>query len=401
MKTVSKKSNQLIIAIVSDAIYPYNKGGKEKRIYELSTRLAKAGHDVHIYCMKWWGADQRPSQPASKPRQGRHEENENHRIENGVHLHAISKLYPLYSNKRRSFREAILFSLSCFKLIKEDFDVIDVDHMPHMVLFPTKIVALLKRKKLYATWNEVWGKEYWKEYLGQLGTIAYMVEWLSARMPDKIIAVSEHTKEKLIKDLKINTEIFVVPNGIDLETIQKVKPAKEKSDIIFAGRLLSHKNVDLLLKAISLIQKSFPHVKAFIIGEGPEKKKLKKMITNLKLEKNVKMLGFLENHNKLYALMKASKVFVFPSTREGFGIVALEANASEIPVITVNHKDNATKDLIKNGSNGYIVEPNEKNLAEKIITYLSSSNSQKGYINAVKNYDWGVIAKKIEEIYTK
>src|SRR5688572_4712282 len=100
---------KLNIAIVSDAIYPYNKGGKEKRIFEISTRLAKAGHEVHIYCMKWWGADRRLSPPASAARQGRNAQpiNDNHRMENGVHLHAISPLYPLYSGQRRSIKQAL------------------------------------------------------------------------------------------------------------------------------------------------------------------------------------------------------------------------------------------------------------------------------------------------------
>ncbi len=122
------KEKKIKIAIVSDAIYPYNKGGKEKRIFELSTRLARSGFDVHIYCMKWW------------------KENVNQKIENNVHLHAISKYYPLYSGKRRSITQAILFAVSCLRLLKEDFDIIEVDHMPHFVLFSTKIVTLLKRK---------------------------------------------------------------------------------------------------------------------------------------------------------------------------------------------------------------------------------------------------------------
>lgn len=42
------------IALVSDAVYPYHKGGKERRIHELSIRMAEKGHDVHLYCMKWW-----------------------------------------------------------------------------------------------------------------------------------------------------------------------------------------------------------------------------------------------------------------------------------------------------------------------------------------------------------
>ena len=165
------------IAIVSDAIYPYNKGGKEKRIFEISTRLANAGNEVHIFTMKWW------------------KEKTNHKIENNVNLHAISPLYPLYSGKRRSIKQATYFALSCFRLLREKFDIIEADHMPHLVLFSLKIVTLLKRKKLYATWNEVWGKSYWVEYLGHLGAIAYIIEWISARLPDKIIAVSEHTKQ--------------------------------------------------------------------------------------------------------------------------------------------------------------------------------------------------------------
>jgi len=159
------------IAFVTDAIYPYNKGGKEKKIYEVATRLAKKGNDVHIYTMKWW------------------EEDTVQKKEHGVTLHAISRLYPLYSGQRRSFKEAVFFSLHCLKLLKEDFDIIDVDHMPHLVIFPLKFVCFLKRKKLIVSWNEVWGKEYWRKYLGLLGFLAYYIEKISIMLPDRIISI--------------------------------------------------------------------------------------------------------------------------------------------------------------------------------------------------------------------
>src|SRR5664280_750230 len=98
------------IALVSDAIYPYNKGGKETRIFELSTRLAEAGHDVHIYTMKWW------------------DEPHNQRAENGVTLHAISPKYSLYKDEKRSIKQGILFGLACLRLLRAKFDVAEVDH---------------------------------------------------------------------------------------------------------------------------------------------------------------------------------------------------------------------------------------------------------------------------------
>jgi len=90
------------------------------------------------------------------------------------------------------------------------------------------------------------------------------------------------------------------------------------------------------------------------IGDGSEKKNLEALTQKLNLEKNINFLYFLENHDDVYALMKSSKVFVLPSTREGFGIIVIEANACGITVITINHKDNAARDLIEEGKNGSV-----------------------------------------------
>lgn len=406
MKKLNKK---LRIAIVSDAVYPYNKGGKEKRIFELSTRLAKRGYDVTIYCMRWF--------------------KENERVENGVRLKAISPLYPLYSGQRRSIKQAIMFALSTFKLLREDFDVIDADHMPHLVLFPLKIVSILKRKRLFVTWNEVWGRKYWVEYMSNkskilntkseiniknqnskflnlldmsyvLANFAYVIEWLSARLPDHIIAVSEHTKDKLVNDLGVKSDVIsVVNNGIDLAEIKKVKPAREKSDVIYAGRLLSHKNVDVLIKSIGLLKKSYPNIKAIIVGEGPEEARLKHLTKNLKLEKNVVFYNFLESHDDLYALMKSSKVFVLPSTREGFGIAALEANACGVPFVTSNSKNNATTNLINGIGNGFAVSMEQKVWSRKLSEVLNRKINNKELINHVENFDWRILSNQIEEVY--
>jgi glycosyltransferase involved in cell wall biosynthesis len=379
------ESSKMKIAFISDAIYPYNEGGKEKRLFEVTTRLARKGHEIDLYCMSWWDGSR-------------------DRVENGVHLHAISKYYPLYSGKRRSIIQALTFGLACLKLFKKDFEIIDVDHMPHFPLFFTKLVCLLKKKKMIATWHEVWGKDYWQEYLGFKGIFGFLIEKLSVLMADEIISVSKHTTEKLKSNLKFKKKIYTISNGNDFEKIQEIKPSEKKSDVIFAGRLLSNKNIDVLIRAIQSVKEKIPGIKCLIIGNGPEKNKLEELIQKLNLEININFLGFLEDHDDVYAMMKSSKVFILPSTREGFGIVVIEANACGIPVITIDHEANAAKDLIEEGINGFICQLNEEEIAKKTIRILnngSGRNMEKDCKVLAKKYDWDKIVGEVEEVYLK
>ena len=370
------------IAIVSDAIYPYNKGGKEKRIYEISTRLAKRGHEVTIYCMKWW-------------------EGSDTRVDEGVVIKAISPYYPLYSGERRSIKEALLYSLHCLKLIEEDFDIIDVDHMPHSVLFSTKLVALLKRRKLHVIWNEVWGFSYWIRYMGPSGVLAALIEKITSMLPDKFTAVSEHTAKELTTKLKVpQHKISVVPNGISIADLEGIVPATLRSDVIFVGRLLSHKNVDVLIGSLALLKPNYPKIKCIIVGKGPEKNNLIELVQKNDLLENVQFIEGIEDHNQLYSLMKSSGIFAFPSTREGFGIVVLEANGCGLPVITTDDHQNAARYLIKEGLNGMTISLSKEVLASAIAGYMAMDTNITSYTSFLQQYDWNNLVQKVEDIYT-
>lgn len=369
------------IAFVYDVIYPWVKGGVEKRVYELAKRLAKR-HEVHIYGYKLWDGD-------SVIERG------------GVFYHGTIKPKKIYSGGRRSISPPLLHAIMLLPMFKgEKFDVIDCQASPYFPAYSSKAGAVLGSSKFVITWHEFWGK-YWLEYLGTAGVLGRAVERGLFDLTDNHVAVSLKTKRDL-HSAGLRKDVHVVPNGIDFLRIQKIKKAELESDVIFVGRLIKEKNVPLLLKAVRLIKEEIPDVAAVIIGDGPERKSLEKLSKSLGVSDNVEFLGFLESHDEVIAHMKSSKVFLFPSLREGFGIVVLEANASGLPVVTVDYEMNASKDLIINGKNGFVSKLNEKDFAEKILTALENRRKIKSTaVNIAKGYDWEEIVGRLERYYSR
>ena len=373
--------NPMKIAYVYDRIYPYLKGGAEKRILEISEQLAERGHEVHLFGMKFW-------------------DGEDVFIKNGVFLHGVCEPMEMYVNGRRSIKEAIYFAYKVLSpMMKEDFDVINVSEFPYFSCFSAKIVSSLKRTPLVIIWHEVWDS-YWYEYLGKYkGFIGRTIERLTIRLPDKVLAISNMVRKDLI-DIGVDArKIDVIYRGVNIKTHE----IEEGSDIIYVGRLNEHKNVDYIVRAINLITKEIPDVRCFIIGDGPEREKLEKEVKKLNLHANIKFLGLLNTSDEVFAYLKSSKVFLFPSTREGFGSVIIEANACGLPVIGIKHENNASEELITHGKNGFLVELSEKDVYEKTIKLLKNENLRKEMskycLESVKKYDWDKIINEIERVY--
>ena len=353
------------IAYVTDVIYPFVKGGAEKRIYEVSKRLV-AENEVHIFGVKWWKG---------------HDDI----IIDGINIHGICKAQKLYSGEKRSFSEAFQFALSLRPMFKYDLDIIDCNQFPYLHCFPARLVAKVKRASLIITWHEFWG-DYWYEYLGRSGIIGKVVEKSTMKLANTIIAVSKNTKEALTHFVK---NVTVIPNGVDLGLISSIKPSEKMYDVLFVGRLIPEKNVDLLLR-------SMPRNKSLgIIGEGPEREKLVRL--SKELGTNAAFKSGLP-YKELIGLMKSAEVLVLPSSREGFGIVALESLASGTPVITVNSKTNAAKDLVTNGKNGFIVDLSPEAIKSAILK-IDKTNMTKTAQGSVTDYDWDITSHKILNVY--
>jgi L-malate glycosyltransferase len=366
------------IVFVYDVIYPYVKGGVEKRIRELAVRLTARGHDVHIVGMKdWEGPDILEM--------------------DGITLHGICPAQPLYADGRRTIWEAIWFSIRLLPFLnREEFDMIDCQQFPYFPCFPVKLAAVLKKKPFVITWHEVWGN-YWYEYLGWKGALGKITERLVAGLTTNIIAVSGTTAKKLgclgVDDVRI------IPNGIDPVYIRSVPPSTEPSDIIFVGRLIKEKHVDVLVRAFARLLSESPGLTLLVLGDGPERESIRILIKDFAIEDRVLLKPFTDSHDAVISLMKSSHVCAIPSTREGFGIAALEALSCGLPVVTVDHPDNAICELITDET-GFRSSLSVDDLAGKIRNALSRYPAMKpACIASAEAYDWDRIVDDVEICY--
>jgi glycosyltransferase involved in cell wall biosynthesis len=368
-----------VIALVTDAIGPWHRGGKEQRYSELARRLAERA-EVHIYTMNWW-------QGAKIRRDG------------DVTYHAIAPWLPLYSGPRRSIRQAILFAVCCLRLLTERFDVIEVDHMPYVQLFPLRLVAWLRRKRLVVTWHECWGPEYWRSYLGQPGRIGWLLERAAMRLPDMIIAASPQTADRLREFTRGRVPIVVAPNGIDLAIVDEIEAAGDPADVVVVGRLLPHKRIDLLLEALAILKEEGRPVSARIVGGGPQLADLTTQATALGLADFVDFRQDISDQRLLYGVLKASRVAVFPSEREGFGIAVLEALACGTPVITTSAPANYAQYLIDEAAGGGVVcDPTAPALAYAIRDTLERTGIDAGYDTSwLRRYSWATTADSVAD----
>jgi glycosyltransferase involved in cell wall biosynthesis len=369
------------IAFVYDAVYPWIKGGAEKRIFEMGKLLAEKENDVHLFGIKWWDGD--------------------NIIEyEGMTLHGVCGKQDLYINGKRSIREALIFSVKLFlPLNKEKFDIIDVSVFPYFSCFTVKVISLLRRTTAVLTWHEFWG-DYWYEYMGKKGFFGKNIEKLVYLISPNNIAVSEMTKNYLESLGYKRNGVKVVSNGINIGYIESIPPFNEEYDVLFAGRMIKEKHVDVLLKSIAELKDRIPYIRLCIIGDGPERDDLTALIEALDIADNITMTGFLE-YDEVIARIKASKIFVLPSSREGFGIVVIEAFTCETPVITVKEERNASQYLVDETC-GILTELNEGQITEAIEKLLNDDKihleMSENAARKSKDYDWDSIVIKYLQI---
>lgn len=373
------------VAFVYDAVFPWEKGGAQKRVWELAKRLT-GDHDVHLYGMHYWDG------PAVMER-------------DGITYHGVCEPGELYVEGRRSIPQAIRFARKLARpLLAERFDIVDCQQSPYFPVFPAKAHELVRRSNLVVTWYEVWD-DYWYDYLGRKGVFGKSVERLAVRLPRTIIPISEAIREDLVSFGR-RKGLEVVPNGVDFQGLQEIPRADTDWDVIYVGRLAEHKNVDVLLNAIARASDRLGReVQTCIIGDGPERERLERHAVSVGVGDTVSFLGFVEADEDVIGHLKAATVFVLPSTREGFPNTILEANGCGVPSIVISHPENGATAVVEDGETGYVTEFSADAIADRIATVVSAKAERdrlsSGALKFAEAHDWDVIVDQLTRVYSK
>jgi glycosyltransferase involved in cell wall biosynthesis len=369
-----------VVALVCEVILPFHQGGREYRYHELTKRIS-ADADIHVFTMHWWDG----------PRI---------RQEDGITFHAISRLMPLYVKQRRSLRQALFFALSCLRLLRYDFDVLSADNIPFLQLFVLRLVALIKKKRLIVTWHEVWGKEYWRHYLGVAGILAWFIEIIAMRMPDEILAASPQTADRLRASLGSRRPIRLAIHGIDIDAVESVTPASRTTDIAVVGRLMEHKRFDMLLDAVAKLHADGYPVTCRVIGDGPEWDALHEQAKSLGVADAVEFCRGISEQKDVYGMLKAARMCVFPSAREGFGVAVVEALACGVPVITTSAPDNLSRHLVERSDRGTVCDPSADAIAAAVKVVLAEPREGDQHATPevwLREFSWDSIARRFSE----
>ncbi len=221
---------------------------------------------------------------------------------------------------------------------------------------------------------------------------------------DKLIALSQHGREVLLKLGLDPAKIEVAPNVIDPDWLEGIEPAPPigQPQILYLGQLKYRKGFDLLARAMAPVVKEFPAARFIFAGHSPvHQSELEKIAGELGVSQNLVLPGNLSESEKA-AYFLASDLYVLPTRYEGFGIPLIEAMSAGCPVISTDLP--VINEIIRDGENGLLAPPEDpEGLAKVIIRLLKDKELQarlvEGGRRAVVNYYTPGLTNRLEELY--
>jgi len=347
------------------ACYEEKFGGNE---YYLAKTLSLLGHEVFIYVS-----------PYSIPRYGK-----SRKLTTGSSLpHVHVCRLPVFGWKNKG----LVYLRGLTKQIKKD--KIDIVHLQEW--FMPMIFSLRKFPNLVVT-------QRINDYPLLLKLFTSLFASLLLRNA-AITALTSQSKHLLSAIGGISaSNIMVIPNGVDVELFKPTKKHLNKKTfrILSVARLSPEKGLGTLIKACKDLPFDYELV---IVGRGPQKKILQKLIQQTGLSRHVHLIDFVE-HTKMPEVYSSADLFVLPSLKEPFGFAVLEALSCNLPVIGTRVgglKDIITKEV------GEVVHPGDVASLRQAILHMRSQKKKysrgRGYVRKFFSYE--KVVDSYLEVYKK
>lgn len=274
------------------------------------------------------------------------------------------------------------------------------------------LISVLTRKSLISSYHYEFAKQakiiFAKK--GPFGFIfsffAEMIEYLVLKYSKVIIALTAHLA--YVAKRKGAKRIIIIPNGVDLNFLKRYShiPKKRlrntlgiennKKVLIYVGRLVPIKRVDFIIHAFAKVHKQFQDCVLYILGDGPERKKLENLSKSLGVNSSVHFMGYVSNEVVIKFLL-CSDLFINASLIEGHPKAVIEAMACKCPIIASNVTGN--NDVLQNNKTALLFTHDVDELTEKIMDLLNHPNksrklSKNAYNEVLKKYDLKVVEEK-------
>ncbi|MCG8311497.1 MAG: N-acetyl-alpha-D-glucosaminyl L-malate synthase BshA [Cytophagales bacterium] len=229
----------------------------------------------------------------------------------------------------------------------------------------------------------------------------------SINQSDGITSVSEDLRRDTYDHFKIEKEIRVIPNFVDLQKFKKLKkehfkkaicPNDEKL-IVHTSNFRPVKRIEDVVAVFQNVRSHIP-VKLLLVGDGPERAKIESLCRECNDCDDIRFLGKLE---AVEEVLSVADLFIMPSEKESFGLAALEAMACQVPVISSNA--GGLPELNIHGHSGYLSNVGDINsMTKHALEILDEKNLpafKKNALDRAKDFELSKILPKYENYYNE
>ena len=267
----------------------------------------------------------------------------------------------------------------CKRALSEPYDLIHVHNLPDFEVFAT-VLQRMRGARVIHDMHEVVPEFYASKFqIGEKSLVfrlLALVEKISIAFVDHVIVVNHMVEETVLKRRSVAPDkCDVILNYPDMRIFRRAAPRVRREDefvICYPGTLSRHQGVDIAVEAVALLREKAPELKFLIIGDGPERENLKKLIAERGLEGRVSLTGLIPLEN-VAEIMSTIDLGVVPKRKEGFGDIAfstkiMEFMAMGVPVLA--SRTRIDEFYFGNGLVEFFESGNAADLAEKIMSLM-------------------------------